>query len=65
MRRVTQQAEPNAAVLTVRLSVELRDEIDAALAKRPIKVPRNTWVLEAVLEKLARDRQKGSGHGTR
>lgn len=65
MRRVTQQAEPNAAVLTVRLSVELRDEIDAALAKRPIKVPRNTGVLEAVLEKLARDRQKGSGHGTR
>lgn len=65
MRRTAQQAEPNGAALTIRLLVELCDEIDAALAKRPIKMPRNIWVLEAVLEKLARDRQRGGGHGTR
>ena len=65
MRRTAQQAEPNAAVLTIRLPVELRDEIDAALAKRPINMPGNTWVLAALLEKLARNGQKGGGHGTR
>jgi hypothetical protein len=65
MRRVANQPDLNAAVLTIRVPVELREQIDAALAKRPIKIPRNTWVLEAVLEKLARDQQKGGDHGSR
>lgn len=65
MRRVANQSDVNAAVLTIRLPVELRDQIDAVLAQRPIKIPRNTWVLEAVLEKLACDQQKGARHGPR
>ena len=64
MRRVSSQPDPNSAVLTIRVPVELRDQIDSALSMRPIKIPRNTWVLEAVLEKLARD-QRGGGHGAR
>lgn len=65
MRRAANQPDLNAVVLTIRVPAELRDQIDAALTKRPIKIPRNTWVLEAVVEKLAKDQQKGRGYGSR
>lgn len=65
MRRAANQTDSNAAVLTIRVPVELRDRMDAVLASRLIKIPRNTWVLEAVLEKLARDEMKGGPHGSR
>ena len=65
MRRVANQPDLNSAVLTICVPVELRDQIDVALANRTIKIMRNTWVLEAVLEKRAREQQKGGGHGSR
>lgn len=65
MSRLNQDAGPNALVLKMRLPDELRDRIDRVLARRPIKPSRNTWVLEAGLEKLARDEPRGKGHGAR
>lgn len=39
----------------LRLEPELWDAIDAARKARPGNVSRNTWIAEAVLEKVARD----------
>lgn len=48
----------SAAVVTVRIPAEIRDEIDQHLDARTIPIPRNTWIVEAVVEKLERERVK-------
>lgn len=40
---------------SLRLPPELLAAIDAARAKRPGKISRNTWITEAVQEKLRRE----------
>lgn len=40
--------------INLRLSAETFAQIDAARADRPGNVSRNTWITEAVAEKLAR-----------
>lgn len=40
--------------LNLRLSAETFAKIDAALANRPGVISRNTWITEAIAEKLAR-----------
>ena len=40
---------------TVRLPVEMLEAVDATLAQRVGNVSRNTWITEAVQEKLARN----------
>jgi hypothetical protein len=42
--------------LNLRLPAETFDAIDAARAARPGSVSRNTWITEAVEEKLMRER---------
>jgi len=42
-------------MVPVRLEAALLTRIDRAVQAQPIKIPRNTWVLQAILEKLARD----------
>jgi predicted HicB family RNase H-like nuclease len=42
--------------LNLRLAGETFDAIDAARQARPGNISRNTWIAEAVEEKLARDR---------
>ena len=39
-------------------------DIDRERNGRPVRVPRNTWILEAVVEKLDRERQSAR-NGTR
>lgn len=39
----------------LRLPPEIEDEVDRARRRRPGKVSRNTWILEAIQEKLARE----------
>ena len=47
--------------LNLRLPGETFDAIDAARQARPGNISRNTWITEAVEEKLARERaQSGS-----
>ena len=46
---------PGAKLVPVRMDATLLARIDRAVQAQPIKIPRNTWVLQAMLEKLARD----------
>jgi predicted HicB family RNase H-like nuclease len=43
--------------MNLRLAAETFAQIDAACAARPGAVSRNTWIAEAVQEKLARERR--------
>ena len=43
--------------INLRLAADTFAEIDAACAARPGNVSRNTWIAEAVQEKLAREPQ--------
>ena len=51
----------STAAVVIRLPSELIKLIDAAVNARPIRMPRHTWLLEAIHEKLARE----SGPGNR
>lgn len=44
---------------TLRGSVYLFSLIDKARGRRPGKISRNTWILEAITEKLMREQQSG------
>ena len=46
---------PNHQKVLLRIPGELLEQIDDALASNTIKVPRNTWILEAVAEKLEKE----------
>jgi len=39
----------------LRLPPKIEDQVDRARRRRPGKVSRNTWILEAIQEKLARE----------
>ena len=41
--------------IQLRLDRDLLASIDAALHKRRVKIPRHTWILEALYEKLERE----------
>jgi hypothetical protein len=45
---------------TLRLPPELWAAIDGARDKRPGNVSRNTWVVEAITEKLAKEQQNAA-----
>jgi len=42
-------------LLQLRLDRDLLASIDAALHQRKVKIPRHTWILEALHEKLERE----------
>ena len=42
-------------LVQLRLLPALVEKIDAAVKARLIKIPRHTWLLEAVMEKLKRE----------
>ncbi|MFC3068820.1 hypothetical protein [Phenylobacterium soli] len=46
--------------INLRLPVETFEAIDESRALRPGSVSRNTWITEAIEEKLARDRASGA-----
>lgn len=46
--------------INLRLPGETFDAIDAARQARPGNISRNTWITEAIEEKLARDRAERS-----
>lgn len=39
----------------LRLPRSLLNRVDQAVAGEPVKTPRNTWILRAIVEKLDRD----------
>ena len=47
--------EKAASPVILRVPNNLLEQIDRVLEARPIKTPRHTWLLEAILEKLEKD----------
>jgi len=41
--------------ILLRLPAEMVERLDAALKERPVRLPRHTWILEAIHEKLTRE----------
>jgi hypothetical protein len=54
--------KPSTVVL--RVPPKILKEVDAAVQARPVRIPRHTWLLEAIVEKLERE-NGGSGHGSK
>ena len=59
--------EKDTARISLRLPKELFDEIDRLRSARPGNISRNTWIAEAVKEKLERDntlqlKERGDAH---
>jgi hypothetical protein len=52
----TELDEADVKGLKLRLTVELLAEVDAAVKQRRPAPSRHQWILEAIYEKLARDR---------
>ncbi len=52
---VARQEKTKPQFLQLRLDRDLLTSIDAALHQRKVKIPRHTWILEALYEKLERE----------
>ncbi len=52
-----QSAEPDVTIKTIPLRIrnDFLKRIDSSVKAQPIKTPRNTWILQAIMEKLERD----------
>lgn len=65
MAKGERQLQENVAALTVRVPRTVVSDIDQERQAGAVRVPRNTWILEAVMEKLDRERHNGESHITR
>lgn len=66
MAKRMNRIDDGITALTVRVPRGLVSDIDDERNARPVRVPRNTWILEAVVEKLDREKRGpvyGSGQG--
>ena len=45
----------NTTAVPLRLSRDLLERVDRAVSRQPLKTPRNTWILQAILDRLERD----------
>ncbi|SLN74577.1 hypothetical protein ROJ8625_04063 [Roseivivax jejudonensis] len=66
MAKELKEADEDIAALTVRVPRALVSSIDHERRARAVRVPHNTWILEAVVEKLDREKQgphNGLGQG--
>jgi len=50
------EQESDTSAFTLRVPKALLRDVDAHLKKKPIKTQRQYWILEAVMEKLERER---------
>lgn len=51
----TPAEKPKVTPVALRVPTELIDRLDASLERRTVRIPRHTWILEAIAEKLARE----------
>ncbi len=52
--------------VVLRLPEEMFELLNLAVQRRLVKIPRHTWLLEAVMEKLTRELPaKGDEHGSK
>jgi hypothetical protein len=47
-------AKPSTPIL-LRIPGGMMEQLDVVLKARPVKLPRHTWILEAIHEKLSRE----------
>jgi hypothetical protein len=59
MKNGSRKLEDDVAALTIRVPRGIVSDIDSDRIARLVKVPRNTWILEALVEKLERERKNG------
>ena len=59
MKNGSRKLEVDVAALTIRVPRGIVSDINSDRTARSVKVPRNTWILEALVEKLQRDRKNG------
>lgn len=48
-------AKPRKITVQLRLSADMLKRIDAAVSRRAVRIPRHTWFLEAIVDKLDRE----------
>lgn len=68
MKNGSRKLEEDVAAVTIRVPRAIVNDIDTERIARSVKVPRNTWIFEALVEKLRRERenaQKEVHHGTK
>jgi hypothetical protein len=63
MKNGSRKLEEDVAALTIRVPRAIVSDIDSERVTRSVKVPRNTWILEALVEKLQRSRKSGQKEG--
>jgi hypothetical protein len=49
-----QRTEKHAPVV-LRIPAEVLVQVDAAVQRRSVRIPRHTWIMEAIVEKLERE----------
>jgi len=54
--RPAETAKATKVLLTI--PADSHSRIEAVLAERRVRIPRHTWLLEAIIEKLEREEQK-------
>lgn len=55
-RKKTSPEDEKETTIILRIKSGLVKRVDSARGKRQVKTPRNTWLVEAVLEKLSTER---------
>lgn len=51
----------NTAPIVLRLPTSLLEQVDTLLKARPVRIPRHTWLVEAVYEKIQRESEDTIG----
>lgn len=54
------EGQAGTTPILLRIPTVMLERLEAALKSRPVKLPRHTWILEAIHEKLTRE---ASGEG--
>ena len=53
--RLQKPSQAGTTPIVLRLPTELLEQVDSLLKHRPVRLPRHTWILEAVYEKMKRE----------
>ena len=56
-RSAPPDTKPEIVPIQLRLPADMLNQIDSAVKARPVRLPRHTWILEAIHEKLSREMQ--------
>lgn len=56
--------QENVIVVALRVPSDMLSQVDEMLKRKPIRMPRNMWILEAILEKLDREPISKTSMGT-